>query len=191
MPILKFRTQIVNAVMNNSVVIICGDTGSGKTTQVPQYLYPHFRRIIISQPRRISAVTLAERVAEEMKLKIGEEVGYNVRFEERRSKDTRVIFATDGMAIRELMTGLSYDLFVLDEAHERSINTDVLMAILHKRLQLVAIKRERPFKLIIMSATIEASKFMRYFNTDAVINIEGRSYNTDVFNLVEPVESYL
>jgi HrpA-like RNA helicase len=95
------------------------------------------------------------------------------------------------MAIRELMTGITYDLFVLDEAHERSINTDVLMAILHKRLQLVASKRERPFKLIIMSATIESSKFMRYFNTDAVINIEGRSYNTDVFNLVEPVESYL
>jgi HrpA-like RNA helicase len=126
-----------------------------------------------------------------MQIQIGQEIGYNVRFEERRCRDTRVVFATDGMAIRELMTGTTYDLFVLDEAHERSINTDVLMAILHKRLQLVAAKKERPFKLIIMSATIESSKFMRYFNTDAVINIEGRSYNTDVFNLVEPVESYL
>lgn len=87
------------------------------------------------------------------------------------------------------MTGLSYDLFILDEAHERSINTDVLMAILHKRLQNNTNKRA--FKLIIMSATIESSKFMRYFNTDAVINIEGRSYETEVFNLVEPVESYL
>jgi HrpA-like RNA helicase len=86
--------------MNNLAVIICGDTGSGKTTQVPQYLFPHFRRIIISQPRRISAITLAERVAEEMGLQIGEEIGYNVRFEERRNKDTKVIFATDGMAIR-------------------------------------------------------------------------------------------
>jgi HrpA-like RNA helicase len=92
------------------------------------------------------------------------------------------------MAIRELMLGVNYDLFVLDEAHERSINTDVLMAILKKRLSFIAKnKNEKPFKMIIMSATIESSKFMRFFNTDAIINVEGRSYPTEVYNLLEPV----
>ena len=144
-----------------------------------------FKSIIVSQPRRISAITLAERVAEEMEFTIGEEIGYNVRFEEKRSKKTKVVFATDGMAIRELMIGSNYDLFILDEAHERSINTDVLMSVL--KLKLKKQEKGRQFKLIIMSATIESSKFMRFFNTDALINIEGRSYPTDMLNLLEPI----
>jgi HrpA-like RNA helicase len=93
------------------------------------------------------------------------------------------------MAIRELMVGLTYDLFILDEAHERSINTDVLMAILKRKLQ-NRVKGQKVFKLIIMSATIEASKFMAFFDTDALINIEGRSYMTEMFNLLEPAENY-
>ena len=87
------------------------------------------------------------------------------------------------------MIGTSYDLFVLDEAHERSINTDVLMAILKRKINSRQ-KGEKVFKLVIMSATIEASKFMKFFNTDSLINIEGRSYETEMFNLLEPVEGY-
>lgn len=87
------------------------------------------------------------------------------------------------------MIGTSYDLFVLDEAHERSINTDVLMAILKRKLASRK-KGQKVFKLIIMSATIEASKFMKFFNTDSLINIEGRSYQTEMYNLLQPVQSY-
>lgn len=124
-----------------------------------------------------------------MGYEIGKEIGYNVRFQEKRSHQTKVVFSTDGMAIRELMIGASYDLFVLDEAHERSINTDVLMAILKRKLASRK-KGQKVFKLIIMSATIESSKFMKFFNTDSLINIEGRSYETEIYNLLQPVQSY-
>lgn len=146
------------------MVVITGETGSGKTTQVPQYLFEAgFRSICISQPRRISAITLARRVASEVGCDIGQAVGYSVRFEEQRSAQTAIHFVTDGMAIRELMVGRRYDVFVLDEAHERSINTDVLLAVLKQQLQ-----RYPRLKLVIMSATIDISKFLNFFESTTV-----------------------
>ena len=100
LPIWFHRQEIIEHVRRNRVTIICGETGCGKTTQVPQYLLDGFSSIVVTQPRRISAITLAERVSEEMQSEVGQEVGYCVRFEEKRSKSTRVTFMTDGMAIR-------------------------------------------------------------------------------------------
>jgi HrpA-like RNA helicase len=136
---------------------------------------------------------LAERVALEMGFTLGEEIGYCVRFEERRSQKTRVTFMTDGMAIRELMAGRMFDVFVLDEAHERSINTDVLMALLRARMQAgrrvgrkVQSHRNRvsDFRLVVMSATIEPSKFMNFFDTGSVVRVEGRTYPTQIYSIL-------
>ena len=135
LPIALHRKEIVDLINKSKTTIICGETGCGKTTQVPQFLYGLYGNILVTQPRRISAITLAERVASEMGVEVGKEVGYCVRFEEKRCKETKITFMTDGMAIRELMAGKNFDIFILDEAHERSINTDVLMALLRARNQ--------------------------------------------------------
>lgn len=102
-----------------------------------------------------------------------------MRFEEKKGKNTKVTFVTDGMAIRELMISVHYDVFILDEAHERSINTDVLMAILKSKLQ-----TGKKFRIVVMSATIETNKFLRFWDTEAMIKVEGRTYPTKIYNLL-------
>ena len=153
---------------------------------MPQYLFSHFNSICVSQPRRISAITLAKRVAEELDFPIGEEVGYSVRFEDCRGDKTRVTFVTDGMAIREMMMKKRYGLFILDEAHERSVNTDVLLALLKRQL----IKTNK-LKLVIMSATMDVSKFMNFFGTDTYLKIEGRTFPVHLYYLPEPASDYV
>lgn len=147
----------------------------------------------ITQPRRVAAINLAERVAHEMGTTLGEEVGYRVRFQEQLSKKTQIKFLTDGMLLREAILDpeLSrYAIIVLDEAHERTVNSDVLLAIVkgiaHRR------KRQFPLRIVVMSATLEIPKFQKYFsdleavNTASVIKVEGRTFPIEVYHTLEP-----
>lgn len=140
LPIYKFRQQLVDAVRNNQILIVVGDTGSGKTTQMTQYLaeegFADKRKIGCTQPRRVAAMSVAKRVAEEVGCRLGQEVGYTIRFEDCSSPETRIKYMTDGMLEREALIDpdmSNYDVIMLDEAHERTIATDVLFALLKSK----------------------------------------------------------
>nr|CAG8469685.1 5942_t:CDS:10 [Entrophospora candida] len=185
--------------------IIVGQTGCGKTTQLPQYLYEAGwaagdRTIACSQPRRVAAISVADRVATEMNVKLGEEVGYSVRFDECCDPHkTRIKYLTDGMLFREAFGDplLSrYSVIMVDEAHERSLYTDLLLGLLKK------IQKKRPeLKLIISSATIDAKVFYDFFNTNksndptkdnvSIISLEGKIFPIDIQYLSEPCSDYV
>ncbi len=166
LPIWGFRQQIVESVRKHRTTVICGETGSGKSTQLPQFLADYLfanriAKIVCTQPRRVAAITIAEKVATERNSALGQEVGYSIRFEDKSCSTTSIKFATDGVLLRECMTDhdLSrYDVVVLDEAHERSLQTDILMGLL-KKLQ----NRRNDLKIVIMSATLQAELFTDYF----------------------------
>lgn len=169
LPIFKQRTAILYLVENHATTIIVGETGSGKSTQIPHYLKEAGwaeggRLIACTQPRRLAVQTVASRVAEEMDVKVGAEVGYSIRFEDVTTPGvTMVKFLTDGVLLREMMEDpllSKYSVIMVDEAHERSISTDMLLGLLKK------IQRRRPgLRLIISSATIEAKSIAAFFNT--------------------------
>ena len=194
LPIYKNKEEIL-FLLNSpeiSVIIIMGETGCGKTTQVPKIIYENCsldnKMICITQPRRIAAISISERVAEELDSKIGDIVGYSVRFKEKMSKKTKIKFVTDGMLVRECILDKNlnkYKYIILDEIHERSIHTDILMMICQDLL----INKKRPdLKLIIMSATLDPKKYMEYFNTNALIKIHGRKFPIKVYNISEEKE---
>ncbi|TXG47517.1 hypothetical protein EZV62_026811 [Acer yangbiense] len=167
LPVYKYRTSILYLVETHATTIIVGETGSGKTTQIPQYLKEAGwadggRVIACTQPRRLAVQAVASRVAEEMGVKVGEEVGYTIRFEDLTNKGVTMIkFLTDGVLLREMMDDpllTKYSVIMVDEAHERSISTDILLGLLKK------IQRRRPeLRLIISSATIEAKSMSAFF----------------------------
>ncbi|TFK22771.1 P-loop containing nucleoside triphosphate hydrolase protein [Coprinopsis marcescibilis] len=193
------------AVYNkNQIVIIVGETGCGKTTQIPQIIaysdLPHLRGKIIgcTQPRRVAAMSVAQRVAEEMDVKLGKQVGYSIRFEDVTDpKTTFLKYMTDGLLLREAMTDpelRKYSTIVLDEAHERTLSTDILMSLLKTLVQ-----RRKDLKIVIMSATLDATKFQKYFSTvDGVqgalpvpiLKIRGRTHPVEVFYTAEPEPDY-
>ncbi|KAJ5777190.1 hypothetical protein N7520_000436 [Penicillium odoratum] len=210
LPIARHRASLLYLVETYPVTIVVGQTGSGKTTQLPQYLdqagwCEDGKVIAVTQPRRVAATTVATRVAEEMRCKVGEEVGYSIRFEDLTSATTRVKFLTDGMLLREALVDplLSrYSVIMVDEAHERSLSTDVLLGILKK------IMKKRPeLRIIISSATLQAEDFLRFFAGDEyqpeaepadlggkigrIISIEGRMYSVDKLFLESPAEDYV
>ncbi|ESO05489.1 hypothetical protein HELRODRAFT_191309 [Helobdella robusta] len=205
LPIFKYRTHILYLLEKYSVLIIIGETGSGKSTQIPQFLLESGwagdnKCICVTQPRKMAAVSLAMRVADEKGVTLGEEVGYSVRFEECCSeKLTKIKFVTDGLIIREMMSDpllKQYSIIMIDEAHERSLNTDIVIGLLKK------IQRKRPeLKLIVSSATIDAELMMNFFNTNetddptkntvAALTVEGRMYPVDIFYQLDPVPNYL
>ena len=191
LPIYKSKKEIINLVNNNdiNVIIIMGETGCGKTTQVPKIIYENCpmdnKMICITQPRRIAAISLSQRVAEEMNTKIGDLVGYSVRFKEKMSNKTKIKFVTDGMLVREciLDKNLSkYKYIILDEIHERSVHSDILMMICK---DLIINNKRKDLKLIIMSATLNPKRYMEYFNTSALLKVEGRKFPVKVFNISE------
>ena len=152
--------------------------------------------MIVVQPRRVAATTVAHRVAEEMRCKVGEEVGYSIRFEDVTSAKTRIRFLTDGMLLREALVDplLSrYAVIMIDEAHERSLNSDVLLGLLKK------IKKKRPeLRIIVSSATLQAESFVNFFSEDdgsatgcRIVNLEGRAYPVDVLYLENPTDDYV
>jgi len=196
LPIRSFQSQILDAVSQNNILIILGDTGSGKTTQLPQILegsglVKQGFQIGITQPRRVAAVSVARRVAQEMNVQVGQEVGYKVRFEDNTSKGTKISYMTDGLLLRELYEDpilAKYAIIILDEAHERPLNADILFVLLK---DLVDGPRNGlnedlpPLKVVIMSATLEVEKFRKYFCNCPVLSIPGRQYPVKVIHSLE------
>ncbi|PKY05314.1 mRNA splicing factor RNA helicase [Aspergillus campestris IBT 28561] len=194
LPIYQFREQIIEAVKNYQVLIIVGETGSGKTTQLPQYLHEagytkDGMKIGCTQPRRVAAMSVASRVADEMGVKLGNEVGYAIRFEDNTSDKTVLKYMTDGMLLRELLTEPDlgqYSALMIDEAHERTVPTDIACGLLKD------IAKARPdLKLLISSATMDAQKFQQYFNDAPIFNIPGRRYPVDIHYTSQPEANYL
>ncbi|KAG1663950.1 hypothetical protein FOA52_001076 [Chlamydomonas sp. UWO 241] len=186
LPIRRFAKEIVEAVRANDSVTIIGETGSGKTTQLSQILLENKLAengmVGVTQPRRVGAVSVAKRVAEERGVELGTEVGYAVRFEDRTSAATRIKYLTDGTLLRECLEDpllQRYAVIILDEAHERSINTDVLFGVL-KRMVKKRSDAGISLKLIITSATLDGEKFSAYFNDCPVFNVPGRCFPVDI-----------
>ena len=193
LPSYKMRSQFLKAVEQNQLLIVVGDTGSGKTTQLTQYLaesgYSDYGMIGCTQPRRVAAMSVAERVSKEVGTRLGEEVGFTIRFEDKTNENTRIKYMTDGIMQREILldpTLSKYSVIMLDEAHERTIATDVLFGLLKKTLKI------RPdLKLIVTSATLDAEKFSEYFNECPILSIPGRTYPVEVLYSREPESDYL
>ncbi|KAG6006701.1 hypothetical protein E4U21_006776 [Claviceps maximensis] len=193
LPMFAFRDQLIKAVQENQILIVVGETGSGKTTQLTQYLaeagFADRGIIGCTQPRRVAAMSVARRVAEEVGCKLGGEVGYLVRFDDCTSPATRIKYMTDGMLQREILMDMDlkrYSVIMLDEAHERTIATDVLFALLKK-----AVKRRPDLKIIVTSATLDADKFSSYFNECPIFTIPGRTYPVEILYSREPESDYL
>ena len=188
LPIYSFRDDLLEAIAAHQVMVVVGETGSGKTTQIPQYLhevgYTQLGKIGCTQPRRVAAMSVAARVAEELDTKLGHEVGYSIRFEDCTSDKTIVKYMTDGMLLREFLTEpdlRSYSVLIIDEAHERTLHTDVLLGLVKD------IARYRSdIKIIISSATMDAEKFSEYFDDAPIYNIPGRRYPVDIMYTTAP-----
>ena len=195
LPVFMLRDQLLQAVYEYQMLVVIGETGSGKTTQIPQYLaeagYAEKNKKIVgcTQPRRVAAMSVAKRVAEEFGCRLGQEVGYSIRFEDCTSPDTVLKYMTDGMLLRECLIDpdLShYSVIMLDEAHERTIHTDVLMGLLKQ-----ACARRSDLKLIVTSATLDAAKFSEYFNKCPIITVPGRTHDVEILYTKEPETDYL
>eukprot|EP00004_Rigifila_ramosa_P012695 TRINITY_DN2767_c0_g2_i6.p1 TRINITY_DN2767_c0_g2~~TRINITY_DN2767_c0_g2_i6.p1 ORF type:complete len:887 (+),score=255.67 TRINITY_DN2767_c0_g2_i6:521-3181(+) len=193
LPIYPYRQELLDAVEAHQVLIIVGETGSGKTTQIPQYLheagYTKFGKIGCTQPRRVAAMSVAARVADEMGKKLGQEVGYSIRFEDCTSERTILKYMTDGMLLREFLAEpdlKSFSVMMIDEAHERTLHTDILFGLVKD------VARFRPdLKLLISSATLDAEKFSEFFDNAPVFNIPGRRYPVDIYYTKAPEADYL
>eukprot|EP00917_Polyrhabdina_sp_WS-2016_P030350 GHVP01064783.1.p1 GENE.GHVP01064783.1~~GHVP01064783.1.p1 ORF type:complete len:786 (-),score=168.63 GHVP01064783.1:69-2426(-) len=209
LPVFNYKESIIKAVLENDVVIVTGETGSGKTTQIPQYLLDSDElrskfflkkkkfRVVVTQPRRVAAMAMAERVSKERNVKLGEEVGYTIRFDDKSNREkTQIRYVTDGTLLREslvstnnrdkksvrtdfLVEGLAKNnIIMLDEAHERSVHTDVLFGV----CKLYLIKAERPpFRLIITSAVLDVKAFQAVFVGAPHIHVPTRMYPVDIF----------
>ncbi len=182
LPVVAMRTEIVTALREHPVVVISGATGSGKTTQLPKLCLEAGRgrtgRIACTQPRRIAARTLAARIAEELHTRVGEGVGYKVRFSDQVRADSAVKVLTDGMLLAETAGDRElreYDTVILDEAHERSLNIDFLLGYLHRLLE-----QRADLRVVIASATIDAERFSRHFGGAPVIEVSGRTFPVEI-----------
>lgn len=182
LPILKVREDLVKAIRDNPVTIVVGETGSGKTTQIPQFLYEagfaNGKRIGITEPRRVAAISVAKFVAEELGVEVGTTVGYQIRFDDTTAEETKVKFMTDGILLREIQVDPDlnqYSVIMVDEAHERSQNIDFTLGLLKNLLQ-----RRKDLKVVVASATIDHDKFSQYFWNAPVVNVSGRMYPVEI-----------
>jgi pre-mRNA-splicing factor ATP-dependent RNA helicase DHX15/PRP43 len=190
LPVWSSKAQILDLVEKNRIVIIQGETGSGKTTQIPQFLLEagYYGGIVCTQPRRVAAMSIAKRVSQEMEVELGAQVGYTVRFDDKTSNDTLIKYATDGLLLKEATTDHTlkkYQIIIIDEAHERTLATDILFGFLK---ELMEIRKE--LKLIIMSATFDIEKFQNYFDAPLAI-IKGRTYPVEINYLSSPTDDYV
>ncbi|KAJ1609510.1 putative pre-mRNA splicing factor ATP-dependent RNA helicase [Cryptosporidium canis] len=194
LPIFPMRESLVDAIKKNQVIVVIGETGSGKTTQITQYLYEegfceNGGIIGCTQPRRVAATSIARRVAQEVGCTLGSIVGFAIRFEDFTSPETKIKYMTDGMLLREALSDKclsQYSVIMLDEAHERTITTDVLFGLLKE----TCVKRPN-FRLIVTSATLDADKFSAYFMNCSIFTIPGRTYPVEILYSKEPVEDYV
>ena len=187
LPIYRYRDELVEAVRSSQCVVVTGETGCGKTTQLPQYLHragltKDGDAIAVTQPRRVAAISVARRVSEEAGVQLGREVGYQVRFDDCSSHETAIRYMTDGCLLRELLDDRElsrYSVVVLDEAHERSLATDVLFGLVKKLLGQPLSetkKRKAALKVVIMSATLNEEQFSSFFDSCPIFEIPGRTF---------------
>ena len=193
LPIARLKSELCRAIAENQVLVVIGETGSGKTTQMTQYMaemgYTDRGVIGCTQPRRVAAMSVAKRVAEEYGCQLGQEVGYTIRFEDCTSAATKIKYMTDGMLMREYLADNNlgkYIAMMLDEAHERTIHTDVLFGLLKNLL-----RQRQDFKLIVTSATLDAEKFSKYFFDCPIFTIPGRTFPVEILYCKEPEPDYL
>ncbi|KAI0044061.1 P-loop containing nucleoside triphosphate hydrolase protein [Auriscalpium vulgare] len=193
LPAFACREDLLKTIRENQVTVVVGETGSGKTTQLAQFLYEDgyctHGMIGCTQPRRVAAMSVAKRVSEEMECKLGSVVGYAIRFEDCTSAETKIKYMTDGVLLRESLNEGDldrYSVIILDEAHERSLSTDVLMGLLRKILS-----RRRDLKLIVTSATMNADKFSTFYGNAPSFTIPGRTFPVDTFHSKSPCEDYV
>ena len=203
LPVYTVREQLLNVVRENNVVIIVGETGSGKTTQLTQYLmengYTDYGIVGCTQPRRVAAMSVANRVSDEVAGtkgtgtkeidELGGTVGYAIRFEDVTSEHTKIKYMTDGVLLRESLRDPDlnkYSCIVMDEAHERSLNTDVLFGILKK-----VIARRSDLKLIVTSATLSSETFSNFFGGVPVFRIPGRTFPVETYYTKTVTEDYV
>ncbi|CAJ0907343.1 1678_t:CDS:10 [Entrophospora sp. SA101] len=194
LPIYTYRDDLLKAIEDHQVLVVIGETGSGKTTQLPQYLYEagytkDDKKIGCTQPRRVAAMSVAARVAEEMNVKLGFEVGYSIRFEDCTSDKTLIKYMTDGMLLREFLSEPlldGYSCLIIDEAHERTLHTDILFGLVKD------ISRVRTdLRLIISSATLNAQKFAAYFDDAPIFRIPGKPYPVQICHTKAPEANYI
>jgi ATP-dependent RNA helicase DHX37/DHR1 len=205
LPIVKYEQEIMDKINNNLVTVVCGETGSGKSTQIPQFLYEFgytngLGGIAITQPRRVAAVSLATRVASELNVKLGEEVGYQVRYDSYHyGEKTCIKFLTDGILLKEIESDnmlMKYSVVIIDEAHERTINTDIIIGFLSKILRLRYMLAKygmkyrgidvRPLRVVIMSATMRVDEFMEssiFKPKPAFIKVEARQFPVTIHHM--------
>ena len=205
LPVFSMRNHILYMLEKHQTVVIVGETGSGKSTQIPQYLleagWGNKGYVIgVTQPRRVAVITVAKRVAEEKGVVLGSTVGYTIRFEDCSDlHSTRLKFMTDGLLIREIMADpllKKYSVIMLDEAHERNLNTDIVMGLLRKIM-----KKREDLRIIVASATLNAKEMKDFFNnnptsdrsknTAGILTIEGRKFPVDIHYSLDPVPDYL
>ncbi|CAH0775215.1 unnamed protein product [Bemisia tabaci] len=202
LPIFESRLHILYLLEQYQVLVLVGETGCGKSTQVPQILYEagwceNGRMVGITEPRRVGATSLAKRVAEEMHSHLGQLVGYAIRFDDASDPSTtKIKYMTEGILLREMMSDpllRKYSVIMLDEVHERTLLTDILLGLLKKIL-----RKRKDLKLIVASATVDAEELRDFFNQNkkkkemaSIISIEGRLYSISVFYSKEPVPNYV
>ncbi|GFQ88191.1 ATP-dependent RNA helicase DHX8 [Trichonephila clavata] len=193
LPIYKLKDDLIKAMADNQILIVIGETGSGKTTQITQYLseagFTGRGKIGCTQPRRVAAMSVAKRVAEEFGCRLGQEVGYTIRFEDCTSQDTVIKYLTEGLLLTECLVDpdlKNYAVVMLDEAHERTVHTDVLFGLLKN-----VVKKRPELKLIVTSATLDAVKFSQYFFEAPIFTIPGRTYPVEILYTKEPECDYL
>eukprot|EP00898_Chlorokybus_atmophyticus_P002603 jgi/Chlat1/3343/Chrsp23S03777 len=226
LPIASAREKLIGLIRQNETVILIGETGSGKTTQLPQYLLDDAPELLtttisnnnnnnhntgskqqqqpqhgeslliaVSQPRRVAAVTVARRVASERGCHVGGEVGYAVRFEDATTRSTRIKYATDGTLLREALLddGLlsRYGVVIVDEAHERSVATDVLLGVLKQAQERRRRRDKNRLRIVVMSATLDADAFQKYLPGAALAYVQGRQYPVEVLYTSSPEPDYL
>nr|CAD7586032.1 unnamed protein product [Timema genevievae] len=197
LPVFGVRNKLLAEIYKYSSLIVIGETGSGKTTQIPQFMHEvkldRDGMIGVTQPRRVAAMTISQRVAQEMNTNLGELVGYSVRFEDVTSKCTKLKYLTDGMLLREALLDpllLSYSVIVLDEAHERTVHTDILFGVVKQAQKFRTERSLKPLKILVMSATMDVDHFSHYFGNIPVVYLEGRQYPVQVFHAIKTQEDY-
>lgn len=194
LPVFEYQADFMRLLNNHQCIVLVGETGSGKTTQIPQWCVEYAvskgkKGVSCTQPRRVAAMSVAQRVSEEMDVNLGEEVGYSIRFEDCSSAKTLLKYMTDGMLLREAMSDPmleQYQVILLDEAHERTLATDILMGVLKE-----VIRQRSDLKLVVMSATLDAGKFQQYFDNAPLMNVPGRTHPVEIFYTPEPERDYL
>lgn len=199
LPVWEYKERFLRLLDENQTIVLVGETGSGKTTQIPQWCVEYCMKqsengsqklsVACTQPRRVAAMSVATRVAEEMDVTLGEEVGYSIRFEACTSAKTMLKYLTDGMLLREAMNDSrlgQYGVVILDEVHERTLSTDILMGVLK---QLMA--KRKDIKMVVMSATLDAGKFQNYFENSPLLSVPGRTHPVEILWASEPTNDYL